>query len=89
MMVQIGYVVEFFRISLFSVLAVTLSKTQKKGRDQKENLVSSVRESFDKYLDVYVFEFENMKNAKFKSFREQINESSRFVHTFLASILSQ
>ncbi|XP_073041540.1 uncharacterized protein [Primulina eburnea] len=58
--------------------AVTLSKTKKKGREQKENVVSSIREAIEKYDSVYVFTFENMRNIKFKEFRERLKSSSRF-----------
>ncbi|XP_059648133.1 uncharacterized protein LOC132294333 [Cornus florida] len=58
--------------------AVTLSKTKKKGRDHKESIVNSIREAVEKYSSVYVFSFENMRNLKFKQFREQLKSSSRF-----------
>ncbi|VFQ59062.1 unnamed protein product [Cuscuta campestris] len=57
---------------------VTLSKTKKKGRAHKENIVNLIRESADKYSSLYVFGFENMRNLKFKEFREQLKSSSRF-----------
>lgn len=57
---------------------VTLSKTQKKGREHKEGVVAAVRECFDRYPDMYVFEFENMRNAKLKEFRDELKGSSRF-----------
>ncbi|XAR53117.1 hypothetical protein NMG60_11021530 [Bertholletia excelsa] len=57
---------------------VTLSKTKKKGREHKESIVNSIREAIEKYNSVYVFTFENMRNLKFKEFREQLKSSSRF-----------
>ncbi|KAI4318486.1 hypothetical protein MLD38_032184 [Melastoma candidum] len=57
---------------------VTLSKTKKKGRGQKESQVNSIRGAIDSYSSVYVFSFENMRNLKFKEFREQLKSSSRF-----------
>ncbi|KAI4318492.1 hypothetical protein MLD38_032190 [Melastoma candidum] len=57
---------------------VTLSKTKKKGRGQKESQVNSIRGTIDSYSSVYVFSFENMRNLKFKEFREQLKSSSRF-----------
>ncbi|CAA2982743.1 mRNA turnover 4 homolog [Olea europaea subsp. europaea] len=57
---------------------VTLSKTKKKGREHKENVVNAIRESVEKYDSVYVFTFENMRNLKFKEFRDQLKSSSRF-----------
>ncbi|CAN4108062.1 unnamed protein product [Withania somnifera] len=58
--------------------AVTLSKTKKKGKEHKENIVNSIRECAEKYSSVYVFSFENMRNLKFKEFRDQLKSSSRF-----------
>lgn len=58
--------------------AVTLSKTKKKGREHKEAIVESIREAVEKYSSIYVFAFENMRNLKFKEFREQLKASSRF-----------
>ncbi|KAK4339951.1 hypothetical protein RND71_041413 [Anisodus tanguticus] len=59
--------------------AVTLSKTKKKGKEHKENIVNSIRECAEKYCSVYVFSFENMRNLKFKEFRDQLKSSSRQV----------
>ncbi|KAI3752771.1 hypothetical protein L2E82_24808 [Cichorium intybus] len=58
--------------------AVTLSKTKKKGREHKENIVNSIREAVEQYNSIYVFSFENMRNLKFKQFREQLKSTSRF-----------
>lgn len=57
---------------------VTLSKTKKKGREHKEAIVNSIREAVETYASMYVFAFENMRNLKFKEFREQLKSSSRF-----------
>lgn len=57
---------------------VTLSKTKKKGREHKETIVNTIRESVEKYNSIYVFSFENMRNLKFKEFREQLKPTSRF-----------
>ncbi|CAN0838700.1 mRNA turnover protein 4 homolog [Linum grandiflorum] len=58
--------------------AVTLSKTKKKGREHKEVIVNAIRDAVEKYTSIYVFGFENMRNLKFKEFREQLKTSSRF-----------
>ncbi|KAL0384543.1 UNVERIFIED_CONTAM: turnover protein 4 [Sesamum radiatum] len=58
---------------------VTLSKTKKKGREHKENVVNSIRDAAEKYDSVYVFSFENMRNLKFKEFRDQLKSSSSLV----------
>lgn len=57
---------------------VTLSKTKKKGREHKESLVRTVRQCIDDYSSLYIFSFENMRNTKFKEFRDQLKDSSRF-----------
>ncbi|CAH9079653.1 unnamed protein product [Cuscuta europaea] len=57
---------------------VTLSKTKKKDRSHKENIINMIRDSAEKHTFVYVFGFENMRNLKFKEFREQLKSSSRF-----------
>ncbi|KAK2966627.1 hypothetical protein RJ640_002325 [Escallonia rubra] len=59
-------------------IKVTLSKTKKKGREQKENIVNSIRNAVESYNSVYVFNFENMRNLKFKEFRDQLRSTSRF-----------
>lgn len=58
---------------------MTLSKTKKKGREQKESVVKSIRDAVEKYDSVYVFSFENMRNLKFKEFKERLKSSSRFL----------
>ncbi|XP_044490125.1 mRNA turnover protein 4 homolog [Mangifera indica] len=58
--------------------AVTLSKTKKKGREHKESIVNSIREAVENYNSIYVFSFENMRNLKFKEFRDQLKPTSRF-----------
>ncbi|XP_057433345.1 uncharacterized protein LOC130726133 [Lotus japonicus] len=57
---------------------VTLSKTKKKGREHKEVIVNAIRDAAEKYSSLYVFSFENMRNLKFKEFRDQLKSSSRF-----------
>lgn len=57
---------------------VTLSKTKKKGRGHKESIVNSIRQAVENYCSIYVFSFENMRNLKFKEFREKLKSTSRF-----------
>lgn len=59
--------------------AVTLSKTKKKGREHKECIVNGIREAVEKFNSVYVFSFENMRNIKFKEFRQQFRHNGRSV----------
>jgi mRNA turnover protein 4 len=39
--------------------------------------VNSIRDAVEKYNSIYVFSFENMRNLKFKEFREQHKLTSR------------
>ncbi|CAN7077781.1 unnamed protein product [Brassica oleracea var. botrytis] len=69
---------EWFKSFVFVVGAVTLSKTKKKGREHKESIVNGIREAVEKYSSVYVFSFDNMRNIKFKEFRQQFRHNGRF-----------
>jgi len=55
--------------------AVSLTKTDKKTRSQKSELVDKVRESVDEYKYVYVFSVDNMRNAYLKQVRHEWNDS--------------
>ncbi|OAE21665.1 hypothetical protein AXG93_4170s1060 [Marchantia polymorpha subsp. ruderalis] len=57
---------------------VTLSKTQKKTKEHKETLVSTLRKALDEYQSLYVFSYENMRNSLFKELRDKLKTSSRF-----------
>ncbi|XVF11752.1 hypothetical protein REPUB_Repub08aG0054900 [Reevesia pubescens] len=57
---------------------VSLSKTKKKGRERKESIINVIREATESYDSIYVLSFENMRNLKFKEFREQPKLNSRF-----------
>ncbi|KAJ0018374.1 hypothetical protein Pint_10210 [Pistacia integerrima] len=57
--------------------AVTLSKTKKKEREHKELIVNSIREAVENYNSINFFSFENMRNLKFKEFRDQLKPTSR------------
>ncbi|CAG7901789.1 unnamed protein product [Brassica rapa] len=67
-----------YKFCCLLVVAVTLSKTKKKGREHKECIVNGIREAVEKYSSVYVFSFENMRNIKFKEFRQQFRHNGRF-----------
>ncbi|KAF3526759.1 hypothetical protein F2Q69_00050957 [Brassica cretica] len=56
-----------------SMVYVTLSKTKRKeGREHKESVVK-------KYSSEYAFSFENMRNIKFKEFRQQYRHNGSLV----------
>lgn len=40
--------------------------------------MSSIRDAVENYNSVYVFNFENMRNQKFKEFRDKLRSSSRY-----------
>ena len=42
---------------------VTLSKTQKKGRERKASIIDEVREHCDKFTSVYAFDADNMRKV--------------------------
>jgi len=56
-----------------------LTKATKKGRVSKEKLVESVHQSIDNYAFIYVFSFDNMRNAKLKEVRSRFNTSRIFL----------
>eukprot|EP00762_Andalucia_godoyi_P007587 ANDGO_00849.mRNA.1 Ribosome assembly factor mrt4 len=56
---------------------VPLTKTGKKGRERKEGLMGSIRDTFDSYKFVYVFEMENPRSSAMKDVRMEYR-SSRF-----------
>jgi ribosomal protein L10 len=49
--------------------------------------VAGIREAAEKYASVYVFSFQNMRNLKFKEFREKLKSSSRYTFWFLVDLL--
>lgn len=51
------------------MLAVSLTKTQSKGRELKMGVITKLRETLDEHSSLYVFSFDNMRSAKFKDVR--------------------
>lgn len=57
---------------------VTLTKTDKRStRSHKQSLIEEVRNALDHHKFLYVFTFENMRSAKFKSIRLHFRDDSR------------
>ena len=57
---------------------VTLSKTAKKGRDRKEEIMQEVRQCVDSYSSIMVFTADNMRNTALKDVRALLRDSRIF-----------
>ncbi|KAI9840746.1 MAG: mRNA turnover and ribosome assembly protein [Sclerophora amabilis] len=57
---------------------VTLSKTEKKGKELSLRLFSAVRECVDQYQYCFVFSVENMRNTYLKNVRTELTDSRLF-----------
>ncbi|KAL7750670.1 mRNA turnover and ribosome assembly protein [Sorochytrium milnesiophthora] len=57
---------------------VSLTKTEKHGRANKEQLVTDIRAAADSYAYVFVFSVANMRNALLKEVRSEWNHSRFF-----------
>lgn len=57
---------------------VSLTKTDKKGRELKQGIVSEVRKCVDEYPSVYVFSFVNLRSKLLKEVRMDFRKDSRF-----------
>jgi len=57
---------------------VSLTKTKKKGRDAKENMVKQVQDALKKFAHCYVLSFENLRTGPFKKMQHQLKDTSRF-----------
>ena len=57
---------------------VTLSKTQKKTHDRKQNIIDEVRQCADKYSTCYVLGVNNMRNVALQRVRSTLSSSRLF-----------
>ncbi|KAI6244023.1 Ribosome assembly factor mrt4 [Aphelenchoides fujianensis] len=57
---------------------VPLTKVKKKTRESKENLVRQVKSAVENYARLFVFNFENLRSAKFTEIRQQFKKDSQF-----------
>jgi ribosomal protein L10 len=56
---------------------VALTKTKPDRKALKEGVVQTVRDSVDKYTNLFVVSFENLRSTKFKELRREWAEDSR------------
>jgi ribosomal protein L10 len=56
---------------------VALTKTKPDRKALKEGVVQTVRDSVDKYTNLFVISFENLRSTKFKELRREWAEDSR------------
>ncbi|ORX49755.1 hypothetical protein BCR36DRAFT_353523 [Piromyces finnis] len=57
---------------------VSLTQTQKKGREEKELLVEQIQKCVDKYQYIWIFNIDNMRNYYLKEVRNDWNTSRFF-----------
>jgi len=57
---------------------ISLTRTQKKGLELKQDVVEKVKDAADKYARVFVIRVENMRNNKLKEVREEWHHSKFF-----------
>jgi mRNA turnover protein 4 len=57
---------------------VNLTKVKKKGRQAKDDLITTVQEAIDAYANSYVVSFENMRAGPFKYLQKESREHSKF-----------
>ena len=57
---------------------VSLTKTNKKGRELKQGIVAEVRKCVDEYPTLYVFSFVNLRSKLLKEVRMDFRKDSRF-----------
>ena len=59
---------------------VHLSKTQPKGRPEKEKLFANVRACVGTYSSIYIYSVQNMRNQFLKIMREEWKGKGRFFY---------
>lgn len=55
-----------------------MTKTNKKGRELKQGIVTEVRKCVDEYPTLYVFSFVNLRSKLLKEVRMDFRKDSRF-----------
>lgn len=54
---------------------VSLTKTKKKGREAKEELVDKIKDALDNYKNCFIVSYENMRTGPFKSIQKEMRDS--------------
>lgn len=55
--------------------AVALTKTEKKGRGKKTDLINRVRACVDEFENIYIFSFANLRTQPLKELRLALGDS--------------
>lgn len=59
--------------------AVSLTKTAKKTKDFKEIFIKKIKETYEKYENLFVFSHENMRTNPFRDIQTKMNDSKFFL----------
>jgi len=65
--------------NLYSVFAVSLTKTDRKGLAWKQRIIDDIRFCVEKYPNIFVFQVQNMRNNLLKDLRQEWKRNSRFI----------
>ncbi|KCV67209.1 hypothetical protein H696_06371 [Fonticula alba] len=57
---------------------VSLTNTTKRGREQKENLITEIQEAIERFNNIYLFSVEHMRNTFLKDIRADLPDSRFF-----------
>ncbi|BFZ21104.1 hypothetical protein BsWGS_24143 [Bradybaena similaris] len=57
---------------------VSLTQTRKKGLELKQKLIEKIRETADKYANIFTFSVHNMRNVQLKEIRQEWSHSRFF-----------
>ena len=58
---------------------ISLTKTTKKTKSFKEELITKIKESIDKYENLFVFSHNNMRTNPFRDIQQTFNDSKFFL----------
>lgn len=68
----------YFNFNFILNILVNLTKTGKKGKELKGNLIEQIRTALDTYSTVYVFAIENMRTELLQAARAELKGRARF-----------